>query len=914
MNKKNNKCLEAVLTRKEQEPEVISLVKELGWNEEAHQQLLSEIKGLDDRDERKRKFILGKQALEKKDYSSALFSFIDAGVEDDKLYAAIGDKFVMLAEDIFRNDPFTYSGAYLNATVAFGKIKDNKLLKEKNRQAAERVLEFAKKLNPHYTTILTHAATFYHYSGEDKKISDLGDMVVSWSINEKDSVMYPEVDFNNGILIYGMINNLELFGQKIRETLDQLITLKEVDFHWIEKCLDASRLGKNDELKFDDSTIERVTDLWRKSKSVSPMSSFEHYKLKTMNTNNIEKMADELFEREIENDEVEYDRHREEGKPKRDLFRVQQLYNKMKRRLPNDKLRRLGEKAEGKKEFSFAMWAYKRLNSTKDMDRIIQKAIDDDQFDALPGILQTRIMQNNSYHPYHPVLQKGMLDGFKKALEKEDAYHMINLAIFHLMPELIRDDFCVVGDYLLEKADGLTDFENIQFIYQKTEKALTSEKLGRIAQKLIEKGENDLSQKVLRTRDYVQSLGKDNFSLVKNKYMSVSNKLFWEIREYLLNAEKLRESDDENRKKEISTWLKSTINRISKLATIKDISKVESVLDEFRHYKGSERLLKMAEKAKRHKEYNHMSWALRNADDKNALLKAGKYLLKIKKYDWAASILNQVSNEKSVELVSNALKSDLLYSIKNDMNSGLELLLTTINDKQLKKYFKLDLTSEEEANGHISKVSSIKFQSKKLLGEFNISVKVDQYSPQDSQLLDKEALIYKALEKNSILTPRILKIGKVNQYYVGVFEYLPGSLLTQSEIDHATLRKIVKTTKKMQQTLKENLTKDEKLLFMEKDFENDDFYVRKIITRFQEKMGVSLSEEALTPLNSYLKDDKLLNERVIITDRNPTNIIYNQKKGQLQMIDFNAARVSLPQEDWAFFIDDPRLKTNITRE
>ncbi|MBN2459810.1 phosphotransferase [Candidatus Woesearchaeota archaeon] len=910
MEKKKNQNLETILKQKEV-PSAVELVKKMSIDSETSQEMIRQLQHLDD--EREKKIIIGKKALEVGDLHTALFALSSAEFKDDKVYSELGDRFVDYAEKMFHEDPFIYEGGYFNAEIAYNQIKDENLRKQKHNEAAKKVLAMSERYVLGKFRFYKDAAGFYHYAREDMKLVELGDEALNAALKTTDRYLFPNVIFNDTMIIYGLINDKELFEKKVRMTLYRLMEQKYINFEWVGKCLIASRMGKEDEIGWDKDTLAKISELHY---SKSPKDNILGYLIpeaKELTDSELEALADEVFEHEIKKPNKEIDLVFGKKEEKRELQQAKSLYRKIKRKLSAEKLRKLGKRAEKKKEFSFAMWAYKELNSEKDMDRIVKKAIEDGQFKELLYILDERATHNNKGLVYDEIRQKGLLDGFNKAFEKNkvsDAYFLT----MHLMPELVRDKLLQIGDSKLEKAENNGDYDYVQDIYKKAEHTLTAEKLREIAKKLKLSGEKELSDKVIECAQYIEGLGPDKFPLIKEIEKNPQNILFWNIRSSIEDSENYRTAEDPERKADFLKWKKESLERIAALAKVNDISRVDQIIDEFDHYENSQALIDFGLKAFEKKQYGFSYTALKKAKDFRNLRKLGKVLLKQKNYSNADYFLKAAGGEGNASLVSKALKEDLLTAIRQDMPKGLDFLLNILRNEELKKHFNLETEQKQETLGHISVVSSLSLKTGKLLGDFNIAVKADEYRLTGSQSLDKEVMVYKKLRTNDLSMPKVLKLDKVDEFYVGVFEYLPGKLLIEQTINSDVVERVVKETKKIQRILATSLNPDEKTIFLEEGFGKDDFYSHKIAARFKEKMRIDLNEELLRPLDTYLLSEDVKKSRTVVTDRNPTNIIYNPKTGQLQMIDFNAARVSLPQEDWAFFIDDPRLKTSLTRD
>jgi len=287
-------------------------------------------------------------------------------------------------------------------------------------------------------------------------------------------------------------------------------------------------------------------------------------------------------------------------------------------------------------------------------------------------------------------------------------------------------------------------------------------------------------------------------------------------------------------------------------------------------------------------------------------------------YDRARMLYGLIGKSEAefVSDISRFVKSKIIHSLKIDLKKGLDCLVALMQDDKSASYFKLDVIEEKASNGHLSQVFAVDLKTENLLGDFGIVIKVDDYIPAigEMQKLDLENCMYSVLEKEGLKTPKILKLGRIDNHYVGVMEYVSGELLTQMHISASLLDDVVAITEKVQDSLNTNLTLDEKKALTEPGFENKNFYSNKIVSRFMNRMGIGFDGTCLGALDEYLANSEMREKSVVITDRNPSNLIYNNQSSEIQLIDFNASRVSLPEEDWVFFIDDPRIRTDLTRD
>lgn len=88
------------------------------------------------------------------------------------------------------------------------------------------------------------------------------------------------------------------------------------------------------------------------------------------------------------------------------------------------------------------------------------------------------------------------------------------------------------------------------------------------------------------------------------------------------------------------------------------------------------------------------------------------------------------------------------------------------------------------------------------------------------------------------------------------------------------------------------------------------YYAPKIAHWLQKYAGVAIDRESLTFFDEL--EARRTVAPTIVSDRSPANFIVMSNDG-LGCFDFGLMLVGVPQEDWSWFIDDPRLKTTLSR-
>jgi hypothetical protein len=258
------------------------------------------------------------------------------------------------------------------------------------------------------------------------------------------------------------------------------------------------------------------------------------------------------------------------------------------------------------------------------------------------------------------------------------------------------------------------------------------------------------------------------------------------------------------------------------------------------------------------------------------------------------------------------LKNKIISQFKTDIKGGLEFLVGCINSG-LKEQFSITLEQSKGKYGHKAEVSEVRIISKELF-DSNIIIKIEEQSAEsDYSSGSVESKIYSKLKKAGVFCPEPISSGILEHNSVAVYEYLQGEPLSQVQITMEVLRGVISTTGKVQAVLKKSLTKDEKNAVVEASAKSQ-YYSQKIIERLKEGMGLSISKKALLPIDQYLKQQHLQSHKTITSDRHSNNFNYSQQNNRMGVIDFNVLRENFPQEDWVWFIDDPNIKTDLTRE
>jgi aminoglycoside phosphotransferase (APT) family kinase protein len=164
-------------------------------------------------------------------------------------------------------------------------------------------------------------------------------------------------------------------------------------------------------------------------------------------------------------------------------------------------------------------------------------------------------------------------------------------------------------------------------------------------------------------------------------------------------------------------------------------------------------------------------------------------------------------------------------------------------------------------------------------------------------------------EAYSYTVPRALGTFESRGNHIFVTELLAGNMATEKMLSAEDVAGIARAIGHLQQSLA--ITEFGRTNIAGVSLPSADPYYGPKTRKFIEthrKLTVSRGEVTFVEVLESLRNAS----PVIVSDRSPANILLSD--GQIGMFDFGLVLVGVPFEDWSWFIDDPRLVSELSRE
>lgn len=187
---------------------------------------------------------------------------------------------------------------------------------------------------------------------------------------------------------------------------------------------------------------------------------------------------------------------------------------------------------------------------------------------------------------------------------------------------------------------------------------------------------------------------------------------------------------------------------------------------------------------------------------------------------------------------------------------------------------------------------------------------VDPHEARLVRMCARELAIYRelAVTLQDCKSPRPFGQFVTESCAVFVTELLEGRPATQHLLTSDDLVPIIRSIREVEDGLMSSTSGREVLLSAQTS--SEEYYARKIADFLQEHLGLSIDPGVLEAFGSL---DRLRHTSMtVVSDRSPANFLLSA--GEVGAIDFGLVLAGTMYEDWAWFIDDPRLKTSLTRD
>lgn len=171
------------------------------------------------------------------------------------------------------------------------------------------------------------------------------------------------------------------------------------------------------------------------------------------------------------------------------------------------------------------------------------------------------------------------------------------------------------------------------------------------------------------------------------------------------------------------------------------------------------------------------------------------------------------------------------------------------------------------------------------------------------------AVLRQMVSRAEFVLPRFLGSFEARGVHVFVTEMLAGHTVTDTMLSRERAVGIARSIYAFQHALSTTNVARQKFAAAQ-PLGVVEYYAPKLRKFLEVHCGliVTLSELAfLNPLERLRATSA-----VVVSDRSPANMILDDT--QIGMFDFGLLLVGVPFEDWAWFIDDPRLASSLTRE
>lgn len=162
---------------------------------------------------------------------------------------------------------------------------------------------------------------------------------------------------------------------------------------------------------------------------------------------------------------------------------------------------------------------------------------------------------------------------------------------------------------------------------------------------------------------------------------------------------------------------------------------------------------------------------------------------------------------------------------------------------------------------------------------------------------------------DSYTVPRVLGAFELKGQKVLVIEMLSGKMATERVLGEREIISVARAIGHLQHSLAVTEFGRAKIARMSSSSE-EPYYVLKAMKFVETYLGLSVSREEVSFLE--VLEPLRMASPTIVSDRSPANMFIN--KETVCMFDFGLILVGLPFEDWSWFIDDPRMVSELTRE
>jgi len=162
--------------------------------------------------------------------------------------------------------------------------------------------------------------------------------------------------------------------------------------------------------------------------------------------------------------------------------------------------------------------------------------------------------------------------------------------------------------------------------------------------------------------------------------------------------------------------------------------------------------------------------------------------------------------------------------------------------------------------------------------------------------------------RSAFPVPKRMALFALGEVFVSVTELLQGSYLTEMNLSETDVHAIARTIGDTQNAIA-NTSIGGALIANARS----PYYMEKI----RHFANDALTKQHLNLITEDFDFAALEAMRrscpVVVSDRSPANFIMNEDR-DVRMFDFGLLLAGIPHEDWSWFIDDPRLRTNLTRD
>ena len=701
-----------------------------------------------------RHLYLAEQNLRRKDLVSAFSSLHDAKYIGDAKYLMIGNGLVSIVENGLPSFDLSDETKLITALEAYRSIQNPDVKRERVLNAIERIkkLQFRPHLNSTCYYPCRILKYFYQELGMEAEAVKFADLIIDESFKPKCTSR--DTNIRAALHIYQVLDKNK-FSRKARKILDRLLDSKKFYAQEFRHMIDQVEHHKSGEgVKYTKKQLSRTISILLKNKEYDLALDCMEEVERTPSTRDLETVAEHYFDSAFEQIKDKPDKNRYSNLNEMNI--AKRYYLKIADKLSKEKIAKIAARFEECQEFGFVFELYAKKGMQPNANELITNALGHQRFDEARKLLYSKYDDDEDNYE----LRLELLELFVKS------YRMGHWEDARWVGTLFTPEIC--GSVLLDMAFWQLQnpgehnirlhpaIENLKY----ATKALTKEKVNRMAQNLYSLGEKSAGDRLSELGVYLGSIVLNHTELIDPDVKNSNKDLFWALREYFNYGDR-------------EEYHSESISEVQKHVGISDASNLEKVLSGFSLHRDSHEMKEAVQILLKLKEYDKASGLLKLCEDKETLLEWGNKFMQQKKYQLATEYFEAVMPGLASQFIKKKSDPSELQGVS--LSDSFELLIRTAESGE--KVFDTKITPVDYKDGHAShQVQRVQFKSR--LQDLNVSLKVEKIPVGlTTTPAEIEAHIYEMLKLPDGVIPQVLHHGRIDEYSFLFTQAMNGVLL-----------------------------------------------------------------------------------------------------------------------------------------